>query len=48
MINIYNAVMHKCFVNAIALSKDLNLPAPIRFPRVTEKIADQMPKNEGS
>lgn len=45
MINIYNAVMHKCFVNAIGISKDLNLPAPIRFPRVTEK---EEIKNEGS
>lgn len=40
MINVYNAVMHKCFVVAIMLTKELNLPAPIRFPRVTEKIAE--------
>ncbi len=44
MINVYNAIMHKCFVIAIMMTKELNLPAPIKFPRVTDKIGERIEK----
>ena len=36
MTNVLNHVLNKCNIQALILSKDLNLPPPIPLPKVTE------------
>lgn len=35
MVPIYNAILHRSIMQSLTLSKDLNLPPPIRLPRLT-------------
>ena len=45
MVFILNTVLQRCNIEALILSKELNLPPPVQMPRITQKeTPTQMPE----
>lgn len=43
---ILNAVLNKCNIEALILSRDMNLPAPIPLPKVSDERRETNPSKE--
>ncbi|MFW5865737.1 MAG: hypothetical protein ACOCU6_01450 [Nanoarchaeota archaeon] len=40
-LSVFNKILHHCNVEALILSKEINLPAPIQLPKIKEQQPDQ-------
>ena len=43
---VYNAILSRANIEALLLSKELNLPAPFRLPHIAAKEGQEKPKQE--
>jgi hypothetical protein len=43
-LNVFNKILHNCNVEALILSKEIGLPAPIQLPKVKMNAAEQEKK----
>ena len=42
-LTVFNKILHHCNVEALILSKEINLPAPIQLPKIKEQQPEQQP-----